>query len=199
MLADLPCVPIPRAYTAINIPGYVPGVGCTNGFGKDAGTLYVGPDSVREFAYSTRKAARTITGGIRAEAVLQRSALMRDTVMPKSARSYQGPLSNTELATTMLSLSTRDRRSLESTSPAALKHETRSAGERASSPLATTRGSQSPTGSPKTARSRRASTAANRGLSATSSTSFSLSSNASAYSVSAVRTLASSIPSGFAS
>lgn len=192
VLADLPCVPIPRAYTAINIPGYVPGVGCTNGFGKDAGTLYIGPDSVREFAYSTRKAARTLTGGIRAEAILQRSSLLRDTVTPKSARSYQGPLGNTELAATMLSLSDKDRRSLESIAPAALKGSS-SPGDRASSPLLTARGSLSPV-SPKTARSRRAPTA--RGLSATSSTSFSFHSDASAYSVSSVSVLAVSREQG---
>ena len=89
VLADLPCVPIPRAYTAINIPGYVPGVGVTNGFGDDAGTLFIGPNSVREFAYSTRKAARSLTGGVRAEAILQRDALKRAVATPRSARSYQ--------------------------------------------------------------------------------------------------------------
>ena len=93
----------------------------------------------------------------------------------------QGPLEPTALAATMLSLTDKERRSIEATTPAALK--TASTNERAvsSSP-------GSPV-SPKTARSRRSTQATARGLSATSSLSQSFpgaSGDGSAYSVASV-------------
>merc|ERR1719199_95091 len=57
---ELPCVPVPRVNMMNSIPGYVPGVGATHGFGDDAGTLFVGST----INTGPRKPARNFDGGL---------------------------------------------------------------------------------------------------------------------------------------